>query len=149
MRAGEICNKDVVSCEGNRTVLEAAVLMREHHVGDVVVVEEKPHGRVPVGILTDRDIAVGVVAKRLTPGTVRITEVLVGDLVTAREDEDLLALLEKMRVHGIRRLPVVDDRGALQGIVTFDDVVDLLAQVTDSLAAVAGTQPLFESRVRL
>jgi CBS domain-containing protein len=148
MNAGEICNQEVVVCDGAATVLEAAVLMREHHVGDVVVVEDRPFGQVPIGILTDRDVAVGVVAKRLDPGSIRVAEVLVGELVTAQRDDDLLSVLEKMRVHGIRRLPVVDERGHLLGIVTFDDVVDLLAQVTDSLAAVAGTQPFFEVRAR-
>ena len=137
MNAGEICSRDVVVCSGSDTVLEAAVLMREQHTGDVVVVEERPHGPIPIGILTDRDVAVGVVAKRLAPGITKVAEVLLGEIVTAQDDEDLMSVLEKMRVHGVRRVPVVDGRGALLGIVSFDDVVALLAQVTDSLAAVA------------
>lgn len=148
MNAGDICSAEVVVVDGGASVLDAAVLMREHHVGDVVVVEDRPLGQMPVGILTDRDVAVGVVAKRLDAANVRVAEVLVGELVTAHREDDLLSVLEKMRAHGIRRLPVVDDFGKLLGIVTFDDVVDLVAQVADSLAAVAGNQPLFEVRAR-
>lgn len=149
MNAGDLCNRDVVTIEGGAGIIDAARLMREHHVGDLVVVEERPRGAVPVGILTDRDIVVGLIAPDVPElPALRVSDVVADELVVAREDESLADVVKRMRTHGIRRIPVVDDEGVLLGIIAFDDVVDLLASMMDDLAALVGREVSLERELR-
>jgi CBS domain-containing protein len=146
---GEICSRDVVVARRTTSLVEAARLMRERHVGDVVVVEERNGMRVPVGILTDRDVVVGVVA-RCEPYLDKLT---VGDVVTraavaTHEDEDIFRLVRRMRAEGIRRMPVVDKYGGLVGIVALDDVLALLADTLLELSGVGPGQQRREARQR-
>jgi CBS domain-containing protein len=133
MQVGELCNRNVVFCKAAETLREAAQRMQHHHVGDLVVIEELPQGRCPIGILTDRDIVVGPVAGGADVSRLRVEEVMTRDLVTAMEVEDIDVALERMRARGVRRLPVVDAGGALQGILTFDDVLERLDEEMTSL----------------
>jgi CBS domain-containing protein len=109
--------------------------MRDHHVGSVVIVEERPQGRVPVAVITDRDIVVGLVA--VEPSHVEramVHDLLGKKLVSVREDADLHEVMRRMRSHGIRRIPVVDRAGILQGIITFDDLLEQIAHELHSLS---------------
>lgn len=128
MSIGEICNRMVVFVEKNDSIREAAVIMRKYHVGDVVVIEEREDDRYPIGILTDRDIVIQITAEDVDLDAVTVGDVMSFDLITAREDDDILDTIKKMRNKGIRRIPVVNDRGVLQGILTFDDFVELLSE---------------------
>jgi CBS domain-containing protein len=109
-------------------VLDAARLMREHHVGNVVVVEEREGKRVPIGIVTDRDVVVEIVALGLDPGTLTIGDIMLPGLATIDEATGVFETIEFMRVKGVRRMPVVAANGALVGIVTLDDLLALLAE---------------------
>lgn len=140
MDAGTLCTREVLIVERDESVLVAARLMRAHNAGDVVVVETTPQGRVPVGILTDRDVALRVVAAGRDPGTTRTGDVLLAEPVTAHEDEDLIDVIERMRARAIRRVIVVGDNGELQGILTFDDVLELVAHMLRDLAALVDRQ---------
>lgn len=129
MTTGEICKRNVAVVAKGETIVDAAKHMRAFHVGDLVVVEDRQGRRVPTGIITDRDIVVSAVA----PDSGHINSLLVGDimssdLVTAREHEPVEAALKKMEEHGIRRLPVVDGDGALVGILTLDDALQVLTE---------------------
>ncbi|MEJ2343974.1 MAG: CBS domain-containing protein [Gammaproteobacteria bacterium] len=134
MTIGELCNREVVVAERTETVVEAAKLMRRHHVGDLVVVEERSGQRVPVGIVTDRDLVVEVVAEEVAPGQVTVGDVMSTELITVFEHQDAADAMERMRSGGVRRIPVVDDQGVLQGIITVDDLVDLFAEQMQELA---------------
>jgi CBS domain-containing protein len=132
MRVGEVCNREVVVTDRNATLVETARLMRSQHVGDVVVVEQRPDGVHPVGILTDRDIVVELVADEVDLAAVSVGDVMSFELITASEADDLFDTIKRMRNKGIRRLPVVAGSGALVGILTVDDLIDLVAeQLTD------------------
>ncbi len=133
MAIGEICDQEVVIVHRGESVRTAA-LMRRYHVGDVVVVEERQEKRIPVGILTDRDLVVKVVARKLDPDHLQVGDVMSAGVETVVETAEILPTIEKMRDEAIRRLPVVDDRGALVGIVTMDDMIDLLAEMLDDLS---------------
>ena len=133
MTAGEVCNRQVVFTSPEASIVDAVGLMKAHHVGDVVVVREPDGERVPIGILTDRDIALAV-DRLLRLPQLRVADVMSGDLVTALESENVHEVLKKMQSHGVRRLPVINDRGGLEGIVTFDDVVELLSEELTDLA---------------
>ena len=134
MAIGEICSRDVVLTRRDMSVREAARLMREYHVGALVVVDETGEGRRPVGVLTDRDIVVGIVAKGLDPDGLRVDEVMAPQVITASERAGVAETVELMRAKGVRRVPVVDARGMLVGIVAADDFVDLLAEEMSAIA---------------
>ena len=134
MPISEICNREVVVVQRNDTILEAARLMRQHHVGDVVVVEDRGGVRVPVGIVTDRDLVVEIIAPELDPATITVGDIMVHGLVTVKENTGMFEAIEYMRAKGVRRLPVVNDSGGLVGILTLDDLLELLAKELLALA---------------
>jgi CBS domain-containing protein len=150
MTVGEFCKRSVVVAARNETIVDAANHMRASHVGDLVVVEDRKGRRVPIGMITDRDIVVGAVAAN----SGHIETLLVGDImnanvVTARETEPLEAALKKMEEHGIRRLPVVDGNGALVGIVTLDDVLQVLTEQQIGLVKIVAEQQRHERHFRV
>ena len=142
MRAGEFCTREVTVVGRESTVVEAARLMRDYHVGDLVVIEERDGERVPVGILTDRDIVVEVIAEEadFLP-SLTVGDIMSMDLMTAREDESLSDVLKSMCSHGVRRIPVVNDRGGLEGILSIDDLIEQVCEeLTDITRLIAWQQ---------
>ena len=148
MHAGGFCNREVVVIEEESSITEAAVLMRENHVGDVVIVRTQYGKKVPVGILTDRDIALEIVAPGADPEAVRVGDAMSFELTTVNEDDDLLHVIEVMGDKGIRRVPVVDIDEALVGIMTIDDIIDLLSEVLIDLTHLVDRQKRREARTR-
>ena len=149
MGLSDICNRSVVVTSAKTSVQEAARLMREHHVGSLVVVEETARGRKPVGIVTDRDIVIEVVAARVEPATVTVGEIMGPGLVTARASAEPWETIELMRRGGVRRIPVLSDEGFLVGIVTVDDLLELLAEQLDGLAKAITAEQTREARSRV
>src|SRR5262245_4918065 len=129
MSAGRICSRDVDTASYDEKVLEAARRMRDRQVGTVIIVDEQR----PVGILTDRDLTVRVLAAGLDPRVTRVSDVMTPSPTTVREDDSIEAALGYMRAGRFRRLPVVGQDGRLLGILALDDV---LAMVTDELAEI-------------
>jgi CBS domain-containing protein len=132
MRLREISTTEVVSCGPQASALDAARLMRHRHVGDVVVVSEE---RVPVGVVTDRDLTVEVLGNGRDAAQTYLSELMRRPVVVATDSEDADVVIERMRFHGVRRVPVVDARGALVGIVTLDDILAALLSEMQSLLA--------------
>ncbi len=147
MAIGEICNRDTVFTTRTSSIGDAARLMREHHVGDLVVVEESGGRRIPVGILTDRDLVIEILARDVDMNTVNVGDVMTGELVTARESDGIYETVQRMRAKGVRRMPVVDGNGTLVGILAVDDLLDLLADELTTLARVVSREQARE-RVR-
>jgi CBS domain-containing protein len=127
MKIGEVCNRTVIIATRDTSLGEASRLMRQHHVGSLVVVDELD-GRMPVGIVTDRDIVVEVVAADLDHRTMKVGEIMGNSLITASEDDDSLDTLKVMRQRGVRRIPVVAASGTLVGIVTLDDLLGIVGE---------------------
>ncbi len=148
MRVGEISTVQTVCCASDETVQGAALLMRKHHVGDVVVVEQGSGLRVPVGIITDRDIVVSVIALGLDPASLLVSDVMSDELLTAKEDDDVNETIDRMRYRGIRRVPVVDADGQLAGIISVDDVLEFLAEEMGELSRISAHQQAHEKRAR-
>ena len=148
MTIGELCNREVVVVNMGENALEAAKLMRQYHVGDVVVVEDRDDRKVPTGILTDRDIVIELVAEQVDPESVTVEDVMSDQLLTINESDELLDTLEKMRAKGVRRVPVVGKEGELVGILTLDDVLDILAEALQDLALLAGREQRRERETR-
>ncbi|OGS95112.1 MAG: histidine kinase [Gallionellales bacterium RIFCSPLOWO2_02_FULL_57_47] len=148
MPISEICNREVVIVQPNDTALEAARLMRQHHVGDVVVVEDRGGVRIPVGVVTDRDLVVEIMAPELDAATITVGDIMVPDLVTVKENTGMFEAIEYMRAKGVRRLPVVNDSGALVGILTLDDLLELLAEELLALAKLVKYEQKKETMTR-
>lgn len=148
MTIGTICNRDTVFTTRNSSIVDAAQLMRDHHVGDLVVVDEQAGRRVPVGIVTDRDLVIEILARQVEPESVTVGDVMSGELVTARESDGLFDTLQRMRAKGVRRVPVVDAGGALAGIVAVDDFLDLLAEEISALARLVSREQARERAAR-
>jgi CBS domain-containing protein len=122
--------------------------MRDHHVGNLVVVEPRGSAYVPVGILTDRDIVVAVVAKGVAPEAVTVGDAMTRNLLTVRDDASLEFALREMRRHGVRRAPVVRANGNLVGIIAIDDIVQHLAVQLSELADLIRVEQHAEQRTR-
>lgn len=136
MNVGEVCVRTVAVVQQQESVLAAAQVMREHGTGDVLVVERKDGGNEPIGILTDRDVVLRGVCAGRDLATTTAFELMTIAPVVAQESESVLALIERMRGHGVRRVPVVTDDGTLVGIVAYDDLVELLAGTLAKLTMV-------------
>jgi CBS domain-containing protein len=136
MKVGEHCKRQVVCISGASDVTTAARLMRESHVGFLVVHEQGDELRRPVGVLTDRDIVLQIIAREVEPKSVTVEDVMTRQPLIASEADDLSDLLQAMRMAGIRRVPVTDVRGALTGIIALDDAIDL---VTGLLCEITGS----------
>lgn len=137
MKAGDICSRNVVTVREFDDLTAAARLMRQRHIGYLVVIEPKLDERsvMPVGVITDRDIVVGVVARETDPRSLRVGDVMTRQPVLAREDGSVAAALRQMREIGARRVPVVDRGGALVGVLSLDDVLDSLAEELTEVAS--------------
>jgi len=150
MTIGSICKRNVVVAPKDESIVDAAKRMRLLHVGTVIIIEERDRTQVPVGILTDRDIVLSIVASdpEHLP-FLSVGDAMSDDLLTAGEDTSLPDALKLMQERGVRRLPVVDHAGALVGIVTADDVIRLLAEELSQLVKLMNHEEQVERRYRI
>jgi CBS domain-containing protein len=148
MHIGEISTVETIYCKRDESVQGAALLMRKHHVGDLIVVEQSDGQRIPIGIVTDRDIVVSVIALGLDPASLLVGDIMSDDLLTTSELDDVYATIERMRFRGIRRVPVVNAAGGLTGIVSADDLLEFLAEEMGDLSRIASHQQAHEKRAR-
>jgi predicted transcriptional regulator len=149
MAISEFCCTEVAVVEKNSSIHEAARKMRELHLGDVVVVETTGDVSRPIGILTDRDIVVGLVALGISTDSVRVDDVMTPTLVTINHRESVHETIHLMETYGVRRLPVVDDDGCLTGIISSGDLLKLIGNELAALSRLPARQKLKEQEIRL
>ncbi len=133
---GSKATRIVAVAKPTTSIAAAAGLMRAHHVGALVVVEDSPANDNPVGIITDRDIVVEITAVGLDPEAITVGDVMSTRLAVAHEADGLSDAITLMRKRGVRRLPVVDARERLTGVLAIDDVLEALV---DQLSGVVKT----------
>jgi CBS domain-containing protein len=150
MKVGSICRHNVVMIRPFDELTAAAQLMRESHIGYLVVVEPAVGESFfrPVGVLTDRDIVVAVVAREIDPRTLRVGDVMTREPVVAREEDSSATALQEMRRIGVRRLPVVGEHGRLVGVLSLDDVIDELAAELQNVAGSIRNEQRIEGALR-
>lgn len=148
MAIGEICNREVVFVNRDVTIHAACKLMRHYHVGSLVVVDEDGGKRVPVGILTDRDIVIEIDAMDLDPKVITAGDIMSQELVIVPESQGVLETIEVMRVKGVRRMPIVDAENRLVGIVTIDDLLEVLAEELTDIARIVSREQSHERQAR-
>jgi CBS domain-containing protein len=129
MKLGEQFKKDVVTAEPDASIRKVTFLMRDRGVGAVVVVNGK--GK-PVGIVTDRDVALALAVDEKDPD-VPVNEIMPGEIVTIGENEGIFNATQYIFGYQVRRLPIVDSDGKVVGIVTMDDLLSLLARELGNL----------------
>lgn len=152
MTIGAICNREVITVLADATVQHVASLMRQYHVGDVVVIDNttKNHKNktVPIGIVTDRDLVIEVVATELDCKVITAGDIMLKNLSVVKENMGVLEAMTLMSNKGIRRLPVVDEGGNLLGIVTLDDLLLLLARELGALSKLVSNEQKNEAKKR-
>jgi CBS domain-containing protein len=144
----DICTVEAVCCKPNTTVLAVARLMRQRHVGDVIVVDDPQSDQTPIGVVTDRDIVVEVLGKELDPSKVTVREIMRTPVVVAGTSEDASQAVERMKLHGVRRIPIMDENLKLAGIVCLDDLLGRLASDAAALAEIVSHEQDRERRMR-
>jgi CBS domain-containing protein len=150
MNIKALCHRNPITVRGSDELVKAAQLMREKHIGYLVVVE--PDGsdgsQRPVGVLTDRDIVTTVVARETDPRSLRVADVMTQQPVTASATDSLEKVLREMRRIGVRRLPIVGQGGELVGVLSLDDVLDSLAGQLQNVAGSIRNEQVIEGTLR-
>ena len=147
MQLKDICILDVACCTRETTIIAAARMMRQLHTGDLIVIDDSDE-RIPAGIITDRDIVVEVLGQGRDPTKTTVADVMTTQLVIASDSEEVSQALERMRTHGVRRVPVVGEGGRVVGIVTLDDMLKLHAEQASALLDIIVKEQNHEGRAR-
>ena len=148
MSIADICNREVITVKPEASISHVAKLMRQYHVGDVVVIDERKNIPVPIGIVTDRDLVVEVVATELDAEVITASDIMQRKLVVITEEFGVFQAIRTMTSKGVRRLPVVDDHGGLIGILTLDDLLLLLSKELTAISTLVIREQKNESRKR-
>jgi CBS domain-containing protein len=134
MSMGSICSREVVIAQTDESLRAAAELMSAHGVGCVVICDEnKQSKRIPTGMLTDRDIVMAILHQHKGLDELFIGEAMSRDPLVIHDTEEVDEAIERLRAHGVRRAPVVDAQGALVGIVSLDDLLEVIAEQLDNV----------------
>ena len=139
MAIESLCKPRVVTVERNATLKNVSGLMRKEHVGCVVVTEMRKGKKTPVGVITDRDIALALDSSQ-NPQDVLVERIMQGDPVTASATDGVYETVLKMRVNGVRRVPVLNEEGSLCGIICADDLLLLMGEEMNSLARIIDSE---------
>jgi len=148
MKAGELCNREVVTATRETIIPEAARLMRDHHVGSLVIVEMHEGRKEPVGIITDRDLVIEVIAEHIDFDTVTVGDIMSYALLKISEQESVFDTAQRMRARGVRRVPVISGTGELIGILALDDMLELLSEELSLLAKLTSREGEQEQKKR-
>ena len=148
MNAGALCNRNVVTANRETSISEAARLMRDRHVGSLIIIEKRDHRIEPVGILTDRDIVVEVLAEDVDPNTVTVGDIMTSAVLKVNENDSILETAQRMRARGVRRVPVISSQCELVGVLAQDDILGLLSEELSLLVKVTAREVEQETKKR-
>lgn len=150
MNTGDLCRRKPVTARPFDDLAAVSQLMREEHVGCVIVVEPavRENAFRPIGVVTDRDIVVAVVAKGVDPKNLQASDVMTREPVVASEEESVGSALAKMRKIGVRRLPVVGRQEELIGVISLDDIIDKLVGELEDAAGSIRSEQMIEHALR-
>lgn len=146
MDVGRVCHRAVATIGPGASLVEAARVMRDRNVGDLVVVDHRDGRTMPTGVLTDRDIVVrGLAVEKADLALMKVADLINDPVVTIHEARELSEALDIMHRSGIRRIPVVAPNGALVGIITLDDVLGAMSDDLSKVALLVASQRLREA----
>lgn len=141
MTIGKFCKHEIVTAAKNTSVFKATQLMKMHNIGNIVVVDES-NGGIPIGIFTDRDVAIRIVADEIDPRVLTIGDAMSQDLLILKDHQDIQEAVDMMCAKGVRRAPIINQQGKIIGIATVDDLILLLADELGGLAKLIRKQIL-------
>jgi len=136
MNIGSICTRRMIAVDSSSTLAQAAGLMREHHVGALIVTSQTAAGPCVTGIVTDRDLVIDVLARGLETAGIKIGDLASDKIASVPEEADMAGAMAVMQAHGVRRVLVTDADKRVTGIVSLDDLMDASAKELAGLAAV-------------
>lgn len=148
MRIADICTRQAVSTEAGITIRQAAEMMRKHHVGALVVTQPPNGERIPIGFVTDRDIVVAVVAVGINTDALTVGDIMSEELATCSESESIFDAIQTMRDRCVRRLPVINEKGGLAGMLSADDIYSALGTHVRELNAALTREQVHEMNAR-
>lgn len=134
MSIGKLCRGEVVIAPKDMSVHEAAKLMKQHNIGDIIVIHKKDNNIEPIGILTDRDIVMKIVADEVEAKMICVGDAMSQDLLVLNHHQDTQEAIDMMSARGVRRAPIIDNHHKIVGLVSIDDLLLLVADELSSLA---------------
>lgn len=140
MNVGRVCTREVIFIHATESLRAATQLMHDKRVGCVVVCEEEWGRRVPIGVITDRDVAMAALLRDAGVAGILVSQAMSRNPLVIREEEDIADALERMRAHAVRRAPVVGADGALVGLISVDDLLDVLVEQLSSIVHLIARQ---------
>lgn len=147
MNVGNICNRRVIFADVDTNLIDASKLMREHHVGSIIVTRRENGGDRPMGIITDRDLVVEVLAEEIEPQRLSLKDAMTQHPLIAYESDDVYEVLERMREKGVRRIPVVNSEGFLVGVLAIDDILRMIFHELGNLVSLVKKE--YETEIKL
>jgi CBS domain-containing protein len=148
MNAGALCNRNVVTANRETSISAAARLMRDRHVGSLIITEKRDPHIEPVGILTDRDIVVEVLAEDVYPNIVTVGDIMTSAVLKINENDSILETAQRMRARGVWRVPVVSNQCDLVGVLAQDDILGLLSEELSLLVKLTAREAEQEAKKR-
>jgi CBS domain-containing protein len=145
MNVDSLYSRNVVRAPASCTLWYAAALMRDRHVGALLVTGEAPHEDEVMGVITDRDLVVRAMAEDVRPGEATVAQFMTRALVMVPKSASVYEAMEIMRSSGVRRLGVTDANGEVVGVVSLDDIAEPLAAELASFAGVVRTERIRET----
>lgn len=147
MFVGEICNRHTAIIGKSDSIYSVAMLMREHQVSYIVVVEPDHGNNVPIGAITDRDIVVEMIANRMNLDSVVVGEVMNTQIMLANEHDDVMMTLKRMRHNKVRCMPIVNADRALVGTLSIDNILDTLSELLNDIDYILKWQQLLANEI--
>lgn len=148
MTVGNYCERNLALLTRDASLQKAAKMMRSHHLGEVIVVEKLNGKNIPVGLVTDRDLVIEIMALEVDVEQISVGHIMSLELITVREDYSLSDSLEIMQQHGVRRLPVVDSDGVLIGLIDMELILKVLCQDLGKMLELINTERNIEKTLR-
>jgi CBS domain-containing protein len=143
MRAIDLAPPMVITAKESTTLTDAANLMRQYGVGDLVITRLDGAATQPIGIITDRDIVIHAIACKLDPDTICVSDLCTREPATVNADADLFEITVAMNEHGVRRVVVTRD-SELAGVISMDNVIEAMAEQLDNLSEMLARQIEYE-----
>lgn len=142
---GDLVERDVVCVAQDASIIDAAKLMREHHIGDVVVINDDNE---PVGIITDRDVVVETLAQSVEAEDLCVGDIMSSSITCAKEEDGIYDIIRLMKENGVARVPIINTQGTLVGIITAKKILQLLVNELNDLVVVSEQQKQKEVELR-
>ena len=140
MNVDMVYSRNIVRAPASCTLLAAAGLMRDNHIGSLLVTGEAPQEASVLGVITDRDLVVRAMAHNVVPAEATVGQFMTRELVMVPSTATVYEAMETMRTSGVRRLGVTDADGELVGVLSLDDIVEPLAAELSAFAGVVRTE---------